>query len=185
MTRKWLVQSIIVVSVATLFAACSEGGDPDPYKLVTLQEACYGNVVSKGFKYKFQNPQIAGLYRNLGLIREGNELEFIAARSLADRLEGNMDGELELAVEKQFSPYVHFKVERIVADGDTMFPSQAGGIAYPVITSAEEYGLDAYEDQDLDKIPFNNTGVLRPLVGKKINVSGKLVTEKTEGKTVY
>jgi hypothetical protein len=185
MTRKWFVHVFLTASLTVPLAACSESGDEDPYKLVTLKEACYGQVVSKNFKYKFVNPEIVALNRNLGLIREGNEIEFIAARSLADRLEGHTDGALELAVVKKFSPYVHFKVERIVVEGDTMFPTQAGGIAYPTITTAEAYGIDAFEDRDLDKIPYNNTGVLRPLVGKKIKVSGKIVTEKTEGKIVY
>ena len=185
MTRRWLVLSFLALSLAPFLVACAESGDHDPYKLVTLKEVSYGTVVSKNFKYKFANPEVVGLYRNLGLIREGNQLEFIAARSLEDRLEGRTDGDLELAVVKKFSPFVHYKLERIVAQGDTMFPTLARGIAYPTITSAEEYGTDAFEELDIDKIPYNNTGILRPLVGKKIKVSGKLITEKTEGKTVY
>jgi hypothetical protein len=168
-----------------VLGACSEAGEQDPYQLVTLKEATYSTPVSKNFKYKFQNPQVVALNRNLGLIREGNQLEFIVARSLAGKLEGLTDGDLELAVVKKFSPYVHFKVERIVAAGDTMFPAQAGGIAYPAITTAEEFGTDGFEDQDINAIPFNRTGTIRALKDKKIKVSAKIISEKTEGQTVY
>jgi hypothetical protein len=185
MSRKWFVLTILGVFFASFLAACSESGEEDPYALVTLKEATYGQVVSKNFKYKFKNPQVVATYRNLGLIRDGSQIEIIAARSLADKLEGFTDGELELAVAKKFSPYVYFKVERIVANGDTTFPAQAGGIAYPVITSAEEYGVDGYEERDIDDIPYNRTGTIRALKDKKIRVSGPIVTEKSEGRTIY
>ena len=185
MTRKWIVHLILGVAMAASLMACSDSGEADPYQLVTLKELTYSPPVSKNFKYKLENPNIIALYRNLGLIRDGNQIEFIAARSLADRLEGHTDGALELAVEKKFSPFVHFKVERIVAEGDTMFPSQAGGIAFPQITTAEEYGIDVYEEQDIDNIPYNRTGTIRALKDKKIHVTGKIVAEKIEGQTVY
>lgn len=185
MARKWFVQAFLGVSLSLLLVACSESDAQDPYQLVTLREACYGKVVSKSFKYRFANPKVIALNRNLGLIREGNEIEFIAARSLADRLEGRTDGALELAVVKKFSPIVHFRVERIVADGDTMFPSQAGGIAFPRITSIDEYGIDGFEEKDISQIPYNRTGTIRALKDKKIRVSAKIVTEKSEGRTVY
>ncbi len=185
MSRKWFVLTLLGVFLASFLTACSESGEEDPYALVTLKQACYDQVVSKNFKYKFQNPEVVALNRNLGLIREGNQLEFIAARSLADKLAGHTDGELELAVAKKFSPYVYFKVERIVANGDTTFPAQAGGIAYPVITSAEEYGIEGFEEKDIDQIPYNRTGTIRALKDKKIRVRGPIVVEKLEGKTVY
>jgi hypothetical protein len=185
MSRKWFVLTILGVFFASFLAACSESGEEDPYALVTLKQATYNQVVSKNFKYKFQNPDVVATYRNLGLIREGNQLEFIAARSLADKLEGLTDGELELAVSKKFSPYVYFKVERIVANGDTTFPAQAGGIAYPVITSAEDYGVEGFEEKDIDQIPYNRTGTIRALKDKKIRIRGPVVTEKSEGRTIY
>jgi hypothetical protein len=185
MSRKWFVLTLLGVFFASFLAACSGSGEEDPYALVTLKQACFDQVVSKNFKYKFQNPEVVALYRNLGLVRDGNQLEIIAARSLADKLEGNTDGELELAVAKKFSPYVHFKVERIVANGDTTFPAQAGGIAYPVITSPEDYGVEGYEEKDIDQIPYNRTGTIRALKDKKIRVRGPIIAEKSEGTTIF
>jgi len=185
MARKWIVHVILGAALGSSLVACSEAEPQDPYQLVTLKEVTQNAPVSKNFKYKFQNPQVVALSRNLGLIREGNQIEIIAARSLADRLEGYTDGDFELAVVKKFSPYVHFKVERIVAGTDTMFPTQAGGIAYPRITTTEAYGVDGFEEQDINKIPYNRTGAIRALKDKKLRVSGKIVSEKSEGQTVY
>ena len=185
MSRKWFVLTILGVFSASFLAACSDSSEVDPYALVTLKQATYDQVVSKGFKYKFQNPQVVATYRNLGMIREGNQIEFIAARSLADKLDSVAHGELELAVAKKFSPYVYFKVERIVSGVDTIYPAQAGGIAYPIITTAEEYGVEGYEEKDIDQIPYNRTGAIRALKDKKIRISGPVVAEKSEGRTIY
>lgn len=185
MSRILVTRVVLAGILASFVMACSEGVEVDPYATVTLRQASFGNVVSKNFKYKFVNPQIVALQRNLGLIREGNRLEFIAARSLEDKLHGHTDGPFELAVVKKYSPILHYKVERITTPTDTVFPAQAGGIAFPTITTPAEYGVDLFEEQDIDKIPFNNTGFLRPMVNKKLKVSGKIVTEKVEGNVVY
>jgi len=150
-----------------------------------LHQATRGQVVSKGFKYKFENPEIVALNRNLGLIREGQLLEFIGARSLEDRLVGKTDGNFALAVMKEFSPYVHFKVEKIYTDVDTTFMTQAGAIVYPTIWDPAEYGIDSYEEKDINAIPYNRTGTLRGLVDTKMMVQGVITREKEEGRTYY
>ncbi|MDH3217793.1 MAG: hypothetical protein OEN01_16220 [Candidatus Krumholzibacteria bacterium] len=185
MMRRSLLHVVLALFAVSLLASCSESEDVDPYRTVSLKEACYGTPVSKNFKYKLVNPEIVALHRNLGLIREGNQLEFIAARSLEDKFEGVAGGQFELAVVKKFSPFVHFKVERITTETDTIFPAQAGGMAYPSITSAAEYGIDSFEEQDIDAIPYNRTAFLKQLKNKKIRVTGKLLAEKSEGKTNF
>jgi hypothetical protein len=183
--KRFFTITLLIVAFAALFTACSET-EQEPYKTVTLREATRGQVVSKEFKYKLVNPEIVAMHRNLALVREGNLVEIVAARSLADKLEGLTDGYYELNVIKKFSPYVHFKVDRIATETDTVFPAQAGSIAYPRITSAEEYGIDEYEDTDTVQIPYNNAGVLRPLVGKKLKVDGIPITiETAEGKPFF
>jgi hypothetical protein len=168
-----------------MLIACSETGEVDPYATVTLQQATRGQVVSKGFKYKFQNPEIVALNRNIGLIREGQLLEFIGARSLEDRLSGKTDGNFELAVIKQFSPYVHFKVEQIFTEMDTTFMTQTGGVVYPTIWKPADYGVESYEEKDINAIPYNRTGALRGMVDTKMMVQGIITLEKEEGRTYY
>lgn len=183
LTRKFLSMCLVLVAVS--LTACSEAEQVDPYALVTLHQATDGMVVSKGFKYKFQNPEIVGLHRNLGLLREGGKLEFIAARSLEDKMQGLTDGFFEISVIKQYSPFIHFKVEKVATETDTAFFPQAGSIAYPRIVNASEYGTDNYETQDINKIPYNNTGVLKELQDKKVIISARITIVEEEGATFY
>ncbi|UCG52110.1 MAG: hypothetical protein JSW58_00730 [Candidatus Latescibacterota bacterium] len=185
MARKTVLNVVIAARLASMLFACGESGEVDPYATVTLRQATRDMVVSKGFKYKFQNPQIVAMNRNLGLIREGNLLEFIAARSLEDKLVGKTDGSFELAVVKQFSPFVHFKVEKIYTETDTTFMTQAGTIVYPKIWDMAEYGTEGYEEKDIDGIPYNRTGALRALVDQKLRVTAKITVEKEEGRDYY
>jgi hypothetical protein len=184
MGGRTFVRALLGVLLAAIVGACARSGGRDSYRPVTLREACYGHVASKGFKYRFVDPEIVALNRSLGLIREGNELEFIAARDLEERLGDLVRGPVELAVVKRYSPYVHFRVEHIVARGDTVFPAPAGIIALPRITTAEEYGVSSFSKMSVDAIPFDNTDVLRGLVGKKIAVRGNVVSEERNGQTV-
>jgi hypothetical protein len=179
--RKFFLNAAVALSLMAFLGACSEGGDKDPYAKVTLRQVTHDMVVSKQFKYKFEAPNIVAVYRHLGLIRDGNELEFIAARSLEDKLQGHENEPVELAVVKRFSPYVYFKVERIVAGVDTIFPAQAGGIPMPTLTTADAYGVSSFEDYDINNIAWNNTAVLNRLKDKKIHVSAKVVEEMVEG----
>lgn len=183
MTRKLFVNAVISLSLAALLGACSDGGDNDPYLRVSLHDVAYGGVVSKQFKYKF-TPDVVALYRHMGLVREGNEVEFIAARSLADKIVGLGDN-LEFGVVKRYSPYVYFKVERIVSGIDTVFPAQAGGITLPTLTTPEMYGIDNFDDYDVNEIAWNNTSALRNLKDRKIQIKAKIVEETVEGEPVW
>jgi hypothetical protein len=184
MTKKLILPGLLGLIAAVVLSACGEKVTPDPYKLVTLSELTQGDVVSKQFKYKLQNPQIEVLYKNLGMLRDGNDLQVIGARSLEDKLKGTT-GFLELSVVKQFSPYVHFKVERIVADQDTNIVPGGGTIAWPLMTSADKYGTDAYETKDINTIPYNNTGVLKGIKDKKLSISAPITMEQEEGNTYF
>ncbi len=185
MVKRIVMNVVIAALLASVLIACGEGGEVDPYVTVTLRQATRENVVSKGFKYKFENPQIVALHRNLGLIREGQLLEFIGARSLEDKLVGKTQGNFGLAVVKEFTPYVHFKVEKIYTDVDTTFMTQAGTIVYPRIWGLGEYGTEGFEETDINAIPYNRTGTLRQLVDKKMKIKGKITLEKEEGRTFY
>jgi len=169
----------------TTIAACSDTGEVDPYALVTLRDVARGTVVSKGFKYKFQNPEIVAMHRNLAIIRDGGIMEFVGARSLEDKIKDHTGGFMEMSVVKQFSPYVHFKVEKFATETDTVFFSAAGAIPWPIMTSVENFSTDNYEEIDVNTIPYNRTGKLNEVADKKIKIRGKLVRKEEEGKTFY
>ncbi len=186
MTKRINLHILIAVMLASVAVACGEEEKVDPYKTVTLREVTRSTVVSKGFKYKLVQPEIVALNRNLGLIRDGNILEFIAARSLEDKIAGKMDGYFDLHVVKKFSPYVYFKVNQINTDTDTIFTNQRGAIAYPIITTEADYGTDAYEDKTIDEFQYNRTQTLNNLKEKKIKlVNAPIVVEMAEGRKHY
>jgi hypothetical protein len=184
MVKRIILNAVIAALLGSILVACGESGEVDPYATVTLREATRGMVISKGFKYKLQNPEVVALNRNLGMIREGNLVEFIGGRSLEDKLAGKLGGNFELAVLKEYSPYVHFKVERIYTELDTTFMT-AGTVVYPTIWEEADYGTDSFEEKDIDAIPYNRTGTLRGLVDQKVRVSAKVTAEKEEGQTYY
>lgn len=184
MVKRIVLNAVIAALLGSILVACGESGEVDPYATVTLREATRGMVISKGFKYKFENPETVALNRNLGLIREGNIVEFIGGRSLEDKLVGKLGGNFELAVVKEFSPYVHFKVEKIYTELDTVFMTP-GTVVYPTLWDEADYGMDSYEETDIDGIPYNRTGTLRGLVDKKVRVTARITAEKEEGNTYY
>ncbi len=186
MTRKFNLHALIAVMLATFVFACGDEANVELYKTVTLREVTRTTVVSRGFRYKFVNPEIIALNRNLGLIRDGNIIEFIAARSLEDKIRGKMDGYFELNVVKKFSPYIYFKVDQINTETDTIMTNQRGAIAYPLITTAAEYGTDAFEDQSIDVYRYNRTEALNKLKEKKVKLQdATIVVETAEGRQHY
>lgn len=185
MIRKAILPLLLAVMVVPMIAACSGSEEADPYALVTLRDVARGTVVSKGFKYRFQNPEIVAMHRNIAIIRDGNIMEFIGARSLEDKISSHTDGFFELSVVKQFSPYVHFKVEKCATETDTIFFPATGGIPWPNMTMASEFSTDNYEEIDVNTIPYNRTGRLNEIADKKIKIRGKLVEKEEEGKKFY
>jgi hypothetical protein len=185
MFRKVCVHCLVALMMATVFIACGEKVPTDPHMLVTLREATRGMVVSKGFKYRFDKPDIVALHGNLGIIREGNLLEFIGARSLEEKLKGLEGQDFQLAVVKQFSPFVHFEVVKVYTPTDTLFMPQTGTVIYPRIMPASEFNADAYESKDINTIPYNRTGVLNNMKDNKYTIQGKITLEDEEGRSVF
>jgi hypothetical protein len=185
MVRRILSYTTVACVLGLSLAGCGEKKEVDPYAAVTLKQVTRGQVVSKGFRYKLTNPKVEVLHQSLGLIREGDILEFIGGRSLEEKLEGKTDGTFALAVVKEFSPYVHFKVERIYGESDTTFMTP-GAVAYPRVMDAAQFSAAEYEPKSLDGIPYNRTDVLRGLENKKLALSGVTVTrEAGEGQPYY
>ncbi len=184
MLKKYYLYCIVAVLAAAFIAACSGGEEVDPYALVTLRQAIHGKVISKGFKYRFKNPQIAELHDHLGIIREGNLLEFISGRSLEDRLE-DMTGDFELCVVKEYSPFVHFRVEKIYTETDTVFISQAGAISYPQIYDAEDFNMGDFPEIDVDRFAYNRTSFLKNQEQKSFRTACRVAMEEEEGQRFF
>ena len=109
MLKKCVLPCTLAIAFMALLAGCSsEQAQVDPYAEGTLTQLTRGPViVSKGFRYKLRNPQIIEAEGHLALIREGNVVEFLVGRSIADRIEGMDRTNIEFNVVKNFSPFVH------------------------------------------------------------------------------
>lgn len=184
-------RSIILMSVAffgmlLLYGCGGDSGNVDPYAEVTLQQATRGPVViSKGFKYKLRNPEIVDMNGHIMLVKEGNIVEMIAGRSIADKLEGMDLSNIEFNVVKRYTPYVHFTCDQIVSGADTVFISQAGAIDYPRVTPAAEFRAREHEDYNLDRLQYNRTADLRKAVDKQFLVKGTVSMVEEDGDEVW
>lgn len=185
MFKKYCVLTSLVLLVALTFIACSDEGSKDPYADVTLRQATRGKVVSKGFKYEFKNPNIVALHNHLGIIREGNLMEFISGRSLEDKMAGYEGKDVSLGVVKEFSPFVHFKVEQIYTPTDTIFMTQTGSIDYPNVTTKDEFNKSAFDEYNISRIPFNRTATIKSLIGNKYYVTTKIERVQEGGGEVF
>ncbi len=185
MDKKFFLGLGLILMMALVLGACGSEKAKDPYATVTLHQATRGKVVSKGFKYKFVNPEVVVLSNHLGIIREGNVLEFISGRSLEDKMAGLKGKQFSLAVVKEFSPFVHFRVEQVRTATDTIFLSQAGAIIYPRITMEDDFDRSGFEDYNLAKIPYNRTSTIKKLMDKKFYVKADIVQEEEDGKKVF
>jgi hypothetical protein len=187
MVKRCLLTASLAVFGMLLLAGCGgEDKNVDPYAEVSLQQATRGPVViSKAFKYKLRNPDIVEQQGDLLLVREGNIVEMIAGRSIADKLEGKDLSNIEFNVVKMYTPYVHFKCEQIVSGEDTVFISRAGSIAYPRLTPVADFRNKDHDDYDLDRLKWNRTQDLRKAVDKQFWVTGDVALVEEDGDEVW
>ena len=186
MAKRCLITLSIAIFGMLLVAGCGgESKQVDPYAEVSLEQAINGPaVVSKGFKYKLRTPEIVEKSGHILLIREGNLLEIIAGRSIADKLDGIDMSVVEFNVKKLYSPYVHFKCEQVVSGTDTVFIGR-GAIDYPRITEAAEFKPKDHDEYNLDKLKFNRTADLRKAVDKQFWVTGNVTLVEEDGDEVW
>jgi hypothetical protein len=183
MAKRFIIFMFVAVfGMLVLYGCGGESKKVDPYAEVSLQQATRGPVVvSKGFKYKLRNPEIVETNGHILLVKEGNIVEMIAGRSIADKLEGLDLSNIEFNVVKIYSPYTHFKCEQIVSGTDTVFISAAGAIDYPRVTSVEEFEVKEHDDYDLDRLKYNRTADLRKAVDKQFLVTGTVSLVEEDG----
>ena len=186
MAKRCLITMSIAIFGMLFVAGCGgEAKQVDPYAEVTLEQAIEGPaVISKGFKYKLRTPEIVEKSGHILLIREGNMLEIIAGRSIADKLGGMDMSIVEFNVKKMYSPYVHFKCEQIVSGADTVFIGR-GAIDYPRITDAAEFKTKDHDEYNLDRLKFNRTADLRKAVDKQLWVTGNVTLVEEDGEEVW
>ncbi len=180
MTRRAFGSLAGITAALSIIAACGGGQTADPYPRASLRTLTRGRPSpSEGFRYKLVNPSIESLYRNIGLVRDGNIVEFITGRNLEEKL-GGASGGVELAVVKEYSPFVHFRVERVYTAQDTTFLTP-GAVFLPRVVDATAFSMTPYERIDVDEVYSNRTEALRSLESRKIRFSCPITEEQGSG----
>lgn len=176
MTRR-SIGCLAVIAALSVVAACGSDRTADPYPRASLRTLTRGRPApSAGFRYKLVNPSIESLYRNVGLVRDGNIVEFITGRNLEEKLAGASVG-VELAVVKEYSPFVHFRVERVCTAQDTTFLTP-GTVFLPRVVDATAFSMSPYERIDVDEVYSNRTDALRSLENRKVRFSCPITEEQ-------
>lgn len=185
MSKKSFLAAAVGVLLVLAVSACGHRESGDEFADATLRQATRGKIVSKGFKYEFHNPRVAALSNTIGIIREGNLLEFIGGRNLEERLNGLEGTDYSLGVVKEFSPFVHFRVERIFTETDTVFLAQAGAIDYPSVTTEDAFDRGGFAEYNLSRIPYDRTDMIEKLLAGAYYIETHIVREEENGSPVY
>ena len=181
-----LYKSLVVAILLTGVLAGCRGKLEETYVLTSLKNATGSDVVSVGFKYSFDSPNVIGIAKNAALIREGNQIEFFIGDDLEAKMKGVEGKKFVVAARKYFSPYIHFVVDYVVAGSDTIQVGEPAGVKLPLLRPAAQFSApEDYETVDTNKItPALPT--LNDIKDKKFKVENAKVThdEITEGGTV-
>lgn len=171
MIKKSVSAAVIMVLAMIALAGCGGEKEKDPYLTTSLQRACYGPLpASKGYKYKIVDAQVVEAAGHLAMVRQGNVTEFIAGRSIADKMEGHDNEPIIFNCVKRYTPYTHFRCEQLIAGADTVFMPQAGSIFYPRITPVAQFKAKDFAPKNPLNINYNRTEELRKLEDEKFTL---------------
>ena len=98
---------LISALLASVFVGCG-GKVEENYIMTTVREASRGDLLSPGFKYSFDNPNIIAAYGNMALIREGNLIEFLSGDNIEGKLAEVQGRRFTVGARKIYSPRIHF-----------------------------------------------------------------------------
>lgn len=168
---KFLAVAVIFSSV---FAGCG-GGLEDTYVQTTLKDAARGDVVSAALKYSFDTPKIIGAAKNVALVREDNIIEFFVGDGIADKAKQVEGKKYTVLARKYFTPYVHFMVDAIVADGDTIAVGETAVKLPNTRPEAQFTPSDEYEVLDPNKLS-PSLATLNDIKDKKFRVDEARIT---------
>ena len=164
MMKKMVSAAVLMVLAMVALAGCSGDKVEDPYLTTSLHQAFYGPLpASKGYKYKIRGAEVVESAGHLAMVRQGNVTEFIAGRSIEDKMEGYEGQSMIFNCVKKYTPYTLFKCEQLIAGNDTIFMPQAGSIYYPRITPVAEYKSKNHDEMNPLNIRYDRSEQLRKL----------------------
>lgn len=183
-----LRQSLLILAFSVfslVLAGCYEEESGPDNVPGTLRQITRGELLSMNGRYQLSNPEIVVLDEHLGLIREGNLIEFVAGGSLEAKLEAYRDGSFTLLVKRGYSPYVHLRVEKVFAGRDTVLVPERANYDFPILLDKSDYDLTPFEEFDLASLQWNKKKYLEPLVGKKMLIDASIRYANLDGEFYY
>jgi len=147
----------------------------DPYVEATLREATYGEVISDDFEYKIIAPEIVDKLGDILVVKQANLTEFFTGNNIAAKMDSIAGDTLTFRVVKSFSPIVHFEVQNVVSEKDSIVIPQDKPIAFPRTQDAMSFTPpDDYNVVNMGVFKWNDTEGLRAMIGKKYAIQARL-----------
>ncbi|UCF05647.1 MAG: hypothetical protein JSV33_01010 [bacterium] len=173
--------SIVLLAALCLGMVAGCGGKVEhSYVMTTIREASRGDLLSPGFKFGFDTPNIISAHKNLALVREGNLIEFFSGEDIEQKVMQVGGRKFVVGARKLFTPLVHFTVDFMVAGGDSIRVGEPYSIALPTLMRTAEYAMDDFIEVDLDALTSNRLK-LRPIQNTKFRVDrGMIMHEEIE-----
>lgn len=174
-----LHKSLVIAILLTGVLASCKGNVDETYVLTSLKNAATGDVVSIGFKYSFDSPNVIGAANNVALVREGNRIEFFIGDGLEAKLQGVQGKQYSMATRKYFTPYIHFVVDYLMAGSDTIMVGEPSGVKLPLLRPESQFTApEEYVVVELNKIT-SSALTLKEIADKKFKVeNAKIVAEQ-------
>ena len=116
--RRWVSALLLGLLAVTLVGmiGCGEKEAVDPYVYDSLRRITRGDTLSTGFLFEIDAPEFDYVSGDVGIIRDGNLLEFLVGADLENNYR-NLKGTL-LGVQKTFTPQpTHLVIRRIKRNG--------------------------------------------------------------------
>lgn len=139
---------LVVALISVVFAGCG-GKVEESYQMVTLREAGHSNIISPAYKFGFDTPKFIAVKGNIGMVREGNIIEFFTGQDLENKLKRVEGKRFVAGVRKSFSPRVHFSVDFFVAGADTIRVGEASSTDFPTL-------IKGFDKGQFEEIDFGN-----------------------------
>ena len=177
-----LHKSLVVAIILTSVLASCKGNIEETYVLTSLKNAASGDVVSIGFKYSFDSPNVIGAANNVALVREGNRIEFFIGDGLEAKMQGVEGKKFTIAARKYFNPYIHFVVDYLMSGSDTIMVGDPSGVKLPLLRPESQFTApEEYIVVELNKIT-SSALTLKEIAEKKFRVeNAKIVVEEMPG----
>ncbi len=116
--RRWALALVLGLTVLTIIglAGCSKEEVVDPYAYDSVRRIMDGDTLSVGFLFEIDAPEFEYIKGDVGIIRNGNLLNFLVGQDLENNAP-NLAGSL-LGVKKTFTPQpTHLVIQRIKKNG--------------------------------------------------------------------